>query len=350
LFKKVWLRANNLLIEIPFLYGDLIKVVVNKMKIAFNFIVILVLAIPSIQCSAATLTSNGTGGGAWSDANSWDGIRTPDDMVAGDTLVILEDDVITLSTVASFDGVIHIFGTLLLDNGKLTMDATSSIILESGSSIIAQNSGQNEQITIGLSKITSDQINEIVPPDILTEDTLPVKVIYFRAIEMKETVKLEWATSFEENFDFFTIERSTDGYTYHDYALIYSKTLLSSLTKKYEYIDEMPFPGLSYYRLKATDFDGSYEYHGVVNANLDNIEPDILIYPNPNIKEQITVSYNGEKGSIFRIINIAGKVIENGILLPGLNEITIPSSINSSIYFLQVDGSGSAIVEKFVIR
>ena len=112
----------------------------------------------------------------------------------------------------------------------------------------------------------------------------------------------------------------------------------------------MPFPGLSYYRLKATDLDGSYEYHGVVNANLENIDPDILIYPNPTIKDQVTVSYNGKKESIYHIINITGKVIENGILWPGLNEIIIPPSINSSIYFLRLEGDGASIVKKFMIR
>jgi hypothetical protein len=112
----------------------------------------------------------------------------------------------------------------------------------------------------------------------------------------------------------------------------------------------MPFPGLSYYRLKATDLDGSYEYHGVVNANLGNIEPDVLIYPNPSIQDQITVSFNGIRKSEYRILEITGKVVEKGILVPGINEIIIPPSVNSSIYFLQVDGSGASIVKKFVIR
>jgi len=320
------------------------------MKTAFILIVLVACSLPIIKSSAATLYSNGTGGGNWTDASSWDGINTPDDMSAGDILVIQSGDIITLSSVAFFDGVIQVFGTLLLDNGKLTMDDTSVIILEAGSSIIAQNSGQNESIKIGSSRITSDEINTIAPPTILTEATLPVEVIYFKATEMPGAIKLEWATSFEENFDYFSIERSSDGYNFHEYAIIYSNTIQSSLTKKYEYIDEMPFPNLSYYRLKATDIDGSYEYHGVVSINLEDANPNILIYPNPAINDQITVSFNGVQKSVFSIINIAGQVIEDGILLPGLNEIIITPSIYSSIYFIQVEGPGFPIVKKFIIR
>ncbi len=336
------------------------------MKTIFIFIIIVAIALPINQSSAATLTSNGTGGGDWDDASSWDSANTPDDMSDGDTLVILASDVITLSKNRSFNGVIQIYGTFSLNKGKLTMNSTSVIQLAAGAVIEALNNGQNEKIDIGSSGIASDDINDLVSPNQLLEDNLeeggcavtgdcddnplPVDVTYFRAIELSSTIKLEWATSFEENFDYFTLERSSDGRIFNDHVKIYGSTNSSSITKKYEYIDEMPFRGLSYYRLKATDFNGSFEYHGVVSANLEDAEADILIYSNPNVRDQITISYNGEQESPFRIINITGKVIEEGILLPGLNEIIISPSIHSNVYFIQVEGSSSPIVKKFVLR
>ncbi len=320
------------------------------MKTIFIFIVIVAIALPSKQSSAATLTSNGTGGGDWDATSSWDGANTPEDMSDGDTLVILASDVITITKNRSFNGVIQIYGTFSMDKGKLSMNSSSVIQLFAGSVIEALNNGQNEKINIGSSGIASDEINSIVTPTILTEATLPVEVIYFKATEMPGAIKLEWATSFEEDFDYFTLERSSDGRIFNDHVKIYSNTTLSSFTKKYEYIDEMPFPGLSYYRLKATDFNGSFEYHGVVSANLEDAEADILIYSNPNVRDHITISYNGVQESPFRIIDITGKMIEEGILMPGLNEIMISPSIHSSLYFIQVEGSSSPIVKKFVLR
>lgn len=339
------------------------------MKVFFIFIVIVAIALPSKQSSAATLTSNGTGGGLWDDANSWDGLTTPDLLNDGDTLVILVGDTITIDRNEEFSGVLQIYGALLLDNGKLEMPDTTSVVqFAPGSYIEALNNGQNEYISIGSpsNRISSSDINTLEIPNQLTnsnislggcaatgdcdENPLPVKVTYFRAVEEMASVKLEWATSFEEDFDYFTLERSSDGRIFNDHVKIYSNTTLSSFTKKYEYIDEMPFPGLSYYRLKATDFNGSFEYHGVVSANLEEAEADILIYSNPNVRDHITISYNGVQESPFRIIDITGKIIENGTLVPGLNEVMISPSIHSSLYFIRVEGSSSPIVKKFVLR
>jgi hypothetical protein len=339
------------------------------MKAILVFIVIVVIALPGTQSSAATLTSNGTNGGDWDVAASWNNTNTPADLAAGDTLVIQLGDTITIDGNQSFSGVIEIDGVLVLDNARLNMPDTTSVVqFAPGSDIIALNEGQNEFISIGgqSNKISSTDLNNLIIPNQLTyesiagggcavtgdcdDNPLPVDVIYFRAMEMQGSVKLEWATSFEENFDYFSLERSSDGYDFNEYAIIYSNTIVSSLTKKYDYIDEMPFPGLSYYRLKATDFDGSYEYHGVVSVNLEDIKPDVLIYPNPNVRDQITVSYNGEQDSDFTILNITGKLIGSGILVPGINEIRISPSIHSSVYFIRIEIPGSSIVKKFLIH
>jgi len=55
------------------------KVVMCKMKIFFIFVVIVACSLQGIKSSAATLTSNGTGGGLWDDASSWDDILIPED-------------------------------------------------------------------------------------------------------------------------------------------------------------------------------------------------------------------------------------------------------------------------------
>ncbi len=54
--------------------------------------------LPIIRSLAATLESNGTGGGDWENASSWDGSNTPADMSDGDTLVIFLGDTITINS------------------------------------------------------------------------------------------------------------------------------------------------------------------------------------------------------------------------------------------------------------
>jgi len=106
---------------------------------------------------------------------------------------------------------------------------------------------------------------------------------------------------------------------------------------------------LSYYRLKATDFNGFYEYHGVVAVTMEDIEPKILVYPNPVLDNQISASYSGESETTYTIISITGDTVEKGILNPGINNIQFNILLNQGIYFLQME-EPYKISEKFIVK
>ena len=335
------------------------------MKNRYFFLLFFFVILPFF-CSATTLKSNGTGGGDWANDSSWDGANNPGDLSDGDTLVILAGDNITIITTSiTFNGVIQIYGSLTLDNGKLTMDATSSIQMATGSSIISE-SGNNDQIRIGgaSNQISGSEITDIISPNQLTagsltgggcavtldcdDNPLPVEVIYFKSSNQNMKVKIEWATSMEENFDFFTIERSSDGRYFQDFGKIFSRTTYSEVIKKYEFIDEMPFSGLSYYRLKATDFDGSFEYHGVVAVTMENLAPNLLLYPNPIKGHHVTVSYSGETETVYQVLKITGEIVETGVVQPGVNTVNFTSLLESGIYFFNLEGNN--ISRKFIVQ
>ena len=117
---------------------------------------------------------------------------------------------------------------------------------------------------------------------------LPITLISFEAKVCGNRVCLLWQTASEINNDFFTVGRSADVSIWHDFENIdgagNSNTILS-----YSTVDDFPFSGLSYYRLKQTDFDGEFEYSPVVSVYLENPNDRSLnIYPNPSI-DNITV-------------------------------------------------------------
>ena len=323
--------------------------------------------LPIIRSLAATLESNGSGGGDWENVSSWDGSNTPANMSNGDTLIIFLGDTITIYSNLSFNGVIQIYGVLVFDKGKLNMDSNSVIQLATGSDIIALSSGQNDQIRIGdaNNKISVTDINNLVTPNQLTEDSLtdlgcavtgdcdadplPVKVLYFRASYDNGRVRLEWCTSFEKDFDFFTIERSKNGTFFNTHAKVYSKIKNSFHNIKYEFVDEFPFGGLSYYRLKATDMNGFSEHHGVIAVKLNESGPDILLYPNPVTENYIMISYTGLQETTYKILNIAGIQLAEGILQPGINRLQFNSILESGYYFIKVEDP-EEISEKFIVK
>jgi len=112
------------------------------------------------------------------------------------------------------------------------------------------------------------------------ENPLPVELLDFQAILRENWVELLWATASEKNNDFFTVERSQDALTFEE-LLEMEGVGDSEEVVNYQASDEVPLPGLSFYRLKQTDFDGTFTYSHLVSVNnLNNFGPDeINIYP-----------------------------------------------------------------------
>lgn len=125
-------------------------------------------------------------------------------------------------------------------------------------------------------RFTIGTINNILTP-------LPVGLTKFDAkLTEKRTVELSWQTAFETNNESFTVERSKNGTDWAD--LLTKKGAGNSIsTLNYYAIDSLPLAGVSYYRLKQTDFNGSINYHKI--AAVDNslqIFESIEIFPNPS--------------------------------------------------------------------
>lgn len=109
---------------------------------------------------------------------------------------------------------------------------------------------------------------------------LPIELILF-GVEDKEIYNLlSWSTATEINNHYFSIERSNDGMLWEEIAQVQGNG--NSSTKiDYSYSDYTRTLSVNYYRLKQTDYDGSYEYAEI-------------IYIDNSIKESIKVikAYN----------------------------------------------------------
>ncbi|HIA37379.1 MAG TPA: T9SS type A sorting domain-containing protein [Flavobacteriales bacterium] len=120
-----------------------------------------------------------------------------------------------------------------------------------------------------------------------SNDPLPIDLLSFEAKSNDGAVELAWTTASEINNDFFTVERSRDGI---DFATVLKKQGAGSSNQMLDYslTDESPYKGLSYYRLKQTDYDGKNEYSKIIAVNI--IVTSILYaFPNPS-KDQININ------------------------------------------------------------
>jgi hypothetical protein len=102
------------------------------------------------------------------------------------------------------------------------------------------------------------------------DNPLPIDLLSFTAKYQDGKVLLNWATGSEINNDYFTLERSRDAVSAEIIGFV-DGAGNSSQTLHYEFIDHDPLPGISYYRLKQTDYDGSFEYSQWVAVQVDGI-------------------------------------------------------------------------------
>jgi len=134
-----------------------------------------------------------------------------------------------------------------------------------------------------------DQSADATPPDFPADvplffggSALPVELTRFETSQKGNYVRVYWETATELNNDYFELHRSYDGINFIPLAKIQGSGTTSQ-TQRYEYIDsDMNLSKYVYYRLKQVDFDGKYEWHGIVLLKKQSyFEKDIRIYPNP---------------------------------------------------------------------
>ncbi len=141
----------------------------------------------------------------------------------------------------------------------------------------------------------------------ITASPLPIELLSFTAAPKENSVKTQWCTASEINNDFFTLERSVDATSFEGIAII-DGAGNSTYRREYSYMDRSPLSGLSYYRLKQTDFDGQYSYSDIVPVKFNG--RGFVVFPNPaNNKITILGEQNRERRIKVQILDLSGRIV-----------------------------------------
>ncbi len=111
---------------------------------------------------------------------------------------------------------------------------------------------------------------------------VPVELTSFSASVSGNVVLLNWQTVTETNNSGFEIERSEDNQNFSQIGFVPGSGT-STEPRSYNYSDNMISSGKYYYRLKQIDYDGSFEYSNVVEAEI-GLPSEFRLeqnYPNP---------------------------------------------------------------------
>lgn len=166
---------------------------------------------------------------------------------------------------------------------------------------------------------------------------LPIGLAYFHAKVLDEQVHLNWRTVSEVNNAYFTVERSVSG-LYWEWVDEVDGAQNSQGVVVYTSLDEAPYPGLSFYRLKQTDRDGQSWYSETKEVHLDGLGKAVTAYPNPTPGPITMVGAPAELEGGIRIYSLYGQDLGSLEAIPqkNPNEVWIDLSyLPSGTYMLK---------------
>jgi Secretion system C-terminal sorting domain len=173
---------------------------------------------------------------------------------------------------------------------------------------------------------------------------LDVNLLSFNGIYKNGTNYLTWQTASEKSNAGFTIERSTDGYTFEPIGFIKGFNNSTSV-KNYDFTDWTPLSNsVNYYRLAWENESSKIENSKIIAVQMSDKSAQIIAYPNP-MHDVLTVKLpNVQPNTLLELTNAQGQIIATVENNAQLNV----AHLGRGVYFLRAQFDGKSVVQKLV--
>jgi hypothetical protein len=169
----------------------------------------------------------------------------------------------------------------------------------------------------------------IYPKTFAATVTLPVSWLYTKVSTEKDAVLLNWATASEENNWKFDIERSFDKKEWKAIGEVAGRGN-SSVVNTYEFKTERT-AGVTYYRVKQTDYNGKYSYSTIVMTKIEAKQAAPSVTFNPT---EAVYQVRGEEIRSIMVTDMKG--VTRVVLNNPLVDQFIPQQ-EAGIYLVQIN-------------
>ena len=228
-----------------------------------------------------------------------------------------------------------------------------------GSEIVGAGTGcDNYSVTINNSAVNKikfqNEVNTNYDIDNITitstSTIVPVNFTSAKASLKNNGIIVEWNIANEVNVANYTIERSANGASFTT-----AGTVIATGTSKYSWFDAAPLSGNNFYRIKATDKDGSVKYTSILRVNTVTGSAAVNVAPNPVKGNKLTVQLSGvAKGNYtVSLYNNFGQQVYNKVITADgastTQSLSLPASIIKGAYNLQVINADVKLNKKVII-
>jgi hypothetical protein len=202
------------------------------------------------------------------------------------------------------------------------------------------DAANNNVLALGVSKLGIFALAKAISP-------LPVQLISFTVIPVKDRVSITWSTASEINNEQFVVERSIDGQRFLALGVINGKNNMG--INNYSFIDIAPLKGKIYYRLKQIDFNKKETLSELRVISFTGKNDKIIIGPNPVSKGQ-NISIKCPVIKSLVMINLMGEVIYKS--QNPQKELNISTArLAGGVYYIKILSQNNEITtQKIVIQ
>jgi hypothetical protein len=244
------------------------------------------------------------------------------------------------------------------DNGTLASDYETPDFLTPGSEFYV-DSNDNGLVDLydpesdgspSLTPRSETSLNDVDFRDPNTVTPLPVTLTQLKAKWQQAAVKVLWTTASEKNSDRFVVERSADAVSFRPVGQVRAKGNSNSPVN-YQFLDKKPLEGVSYYRLRQVDTDGTSQHSKVVAVQSEGglAKPALKLYPNPaDASLELEVAPLAEAATV-RITDMTGRVLRSLKMEAGAGGLTLPvSDLPAGVYVVTLTKASGTEHSRFV--
>ncbi|MEM6269341.1 MAG: T9SS type A sorting domain-containing protein [Bacteroidota bacterium] len=182
---------------------------------------------------------------------------------------------------------------------------------------------------------------------------LPIELGSFSGKMTETGAELQWTTLTETNNDFFSLERSPDGNDFAEFAEI-AGAGTSTTPQQYRFTDPAPFAGRTYYRLRQTDFDGTFSYSEVISVATQPVKPALVMGPNPS-SGSLKLRFTGDGGAEaiqVAVRDLHGALVhqETPLVSPGQDHNLDLERFPDGMYLVRVTQGNTTWTEKLLLQ
>ncbi|HPR32932.1 MAG TPA: T9SS type A sorting domain-containing protein [Prolixibacteraceae bacterium] len=161
-------------------------------------------------------------------------------------------------------------------------------------------------------------------------------------------VNLEWAFASETNNDYYEIQCSANDTLWQDIVRIPASGKVRQ-RKEYAYTHHQPLEGISWYRLKMADRDGSLSYSDPVEVGCEKGKAFLLfLHPNPADNSFSLWGWEEKEATLSMYNLMGGKMMQQDLKNP-VEEIQ-PGHLPEGVYLVSVTCGSESVCKKLLIK